>query len=408
MPTYLTFSSGNIAVPTTSRVATFATGSNPYSVAFHYNTADPANSFLFSADYSSTTISFHRLDPRPGGTSGTIPTTSRVATFATGSGPYSVAFYYNTADPANSFLFSADYGSNTISFHRLDPRPGGTSGTIPTTSRVATFATGTQPASVAFYYNTADPANSFLFSADYASNFISFHRLDPRPGGTSGTIPTTSRVATFATGSNPVSVAFYYNTADPANSFLFSADFNSSIISFHRLDPRPGGTSGTIPTTSRVATFATGSNPYSVAFHYNTADPVNSFLFSADFNSSIISFHRLDPRPGGTSGTIPTTSRVATFATGSGPISVAFYYNTADPANSFLFSANYFDGGLSFYRLDPGRTYFSVAAAQLAPPTLPFRINADYLIDNPGRLPVICCTTGRCQLNHFRPPHRTL
>jgi 6-phosphogluconolactonase (cycloisomerase 2 family) len=372
MPTYLTFASGNIAVPTTSRVATFATGSNPYSVAFYYNTADPANSFLFSADYSSTTISFHRLDPRPGGTSGTIPTTSRVATFATGSGPYSVAFYYNTADPANSFLFSADYGSNTISFHRLDPRPGGTSGTIPTTSRVATFATGSNPVSVAFYYNTADPANSFLFSADFNSSIISFHRLDPRPGGTSGTIPTTSRVATFATGSNPYSVAFHYNTADPVNSFLFSADYSSTTISFHRLDPRPGGTSGTIPTTSRVATFATGSNPYSVAFHYNTADPVNSFLFSADYSSTTISFHRLDPRPGGTSGTIPTTSRVATFATGSGPISVAFYYNTADPANSFLFSANYFDGGLSFYRLDPGRTYFSVAAAQLAPPTLPF------------------------------------
>ena len=183
-------------------------------------------------------------------------------------------------------------------------------------------------------------------------------------------VPITSRTATFATGTQPYSIAFHYNTENPASSFIFSADSGSNLLSFHRADPRPGGTSGTITTASRVATFA-GARPYSVAFHYNTADPANSFLFSAERGTGFLSFYRLDPRPGGTSGTITTASRVATFAAME-PYSVAFHYNTVDPANSFLIAADLSANLVTFYRINPGATYFSVAAAQLAPPTLPF------------------------------------
>jgi 6-phosphogluconolactonase (cycloisomerase 2 family) len=307
------------------RKATFDTGAGPFSVVSHEN---GASSYLFTADSGSNIISFYKFDPST--VSGTVTTASRTATFATGNSPRSVVFYENGS---SSYLFTADASSSIVSFYKFDPST--VSGTITTASRTATFATGTSPREVFFHYNGT---SSYLFTSDFTSNLISFYKFNPAT--VSGTITTASRTATFATGTGPRSLTFYENGA---NSFLFSGDFTSSIVSFYKFNPST--VSGTITTASRTATFATGTNPSSVNFHYNGT---SSYLFTSDFTSNIISFYKFDPAT--ISGTITTASRTATFDVKTRQYDLKFHYNGA---NSYIFNTEYNIKSIGFFKFNP-------------------------------------------------------
>ena len=216
---------------------------------------------------------------------------------------------------------------------------------VPIESRIATIETGLGPYYLNFHENGS---NSYLFSADYGSNIVSFYKFDPST--VSGTITTDSRTATFATGTNPFSVKFHENGS---NSYLFTSDSGSNIISFYKFDPAT--VSGTITTASRTATFATGAAPYYVDFHENGS---NSYLFSCDFSANIVSFYKFDPST--VSGTITTASRTATFALGTGSKFLTFHYNGV---NSYLFASSSTANIVSFYKFDPATISGTVTTA---------------------------------------------
>jgi hypothetical protein len=303
-----TSSSGAITAGSFAAQVTFATGTQPRSVAIGDIDGD-GKPDLAVANQGTNTVSVFRNTS----SSGSITTGSFAShiTFATGIGPQSVAIGDIDGD-GKPDLAIANNASNTVSVLRNTSSIGSiTSGSF---AVQATFATGTTPRSVAIGDIDGD-GKPDLAVANGASANVSVLRNTCSSGSiTSGSF---AAQVTFATGTNPQSVVIGDLDGD-GKPDLAVANFNTNNVSVLRNT----SSSGSIIIGSFAAhfTFATGTNPQSVVIGDIDGDGKPD-LAVANRNSNTVSIIRNTS----TGGSISSGSFAphVTFATGSNPISVA-------------------------------------------------------------------------------------
>ena len=339
-------SPSNIPNPT----KTLTVGSNPYSIALWYNPADSTKSIVATADYSSSGVSLHVIDFQNIGT-GNI--SSPTKTLIVGSVPYSVALWYNPVDSTKSIVATADSGSGRVSLHVIDFQNIGT-GSI--SSPTKTLTVGSNPYSVALWYNPSDSTKSIIATADSGSSRVSLHVIDFQNIGT-GNVSTPTK--TLTVGSNPYSVALWYNPVDSTKSIIATADAGSSRVSLHVIDFQNIGT-GNVSTPTKTLTV--GSVPYSVALWYNPVDSTKSIVGTVDNGSNRVSLHVIDFQNIGT-GNISSPTK--TLTTGVTPYSLSIWYNPVDSTKSIVATADTGSSKVSLYVID----FQNIGTGNISSPT---------------------------------------
>jgi hypothetical protein len=232
---------------------TFATGASPYSVATADMNGD-GKPDLAIANYRSNSVSVLLNTTAPGATT---PSYASQATFATGANPRSVSIGDLNGD-GKPDLAIANFYSNSVSVLLSTTAPGATT---PSYAAQATFATGTGPFSVSIGDVNGD-GKPDLAIANFNSNSVSVLLNTTAPGATT---PSYAAQATFATGSLPRSVSIGDLNGD-GKPDLAIANFNSDSVSVllnttapgatapSYADPRPRSPPGVFPVPSRSAT----------------------------------------------------------------------------------------------------------------------------------------------------------
>ncbi|MES2701542.1 MAG: FG-GAP-like repeat-containing protein [Bacteroidota bacterium] len=331
-----TSSSGSITSGSFTTHETFATGSNPYSVAIGDIDGD-GKPDLAVANYGSNTVSVYRNTS----SSGSIPTISfdEEVTFAAGSQPTSVAIGDIDGDGMPD-LATANLNSNTISVFRNTSSSGSiTSGSFATQ---VTFATGSNPRSVAIGDIDGD-GKPDLAVANLGSNTVSVYRNTSSSGSiTTGSFATQ---VTFATGSSPYSVVIGDIDGDGKPDLAVANQGSNTVSVF-----RNTGSSGSITTGSFATqvTFATGTQPYNVAIGDIDGDGKPD-LAVANNSSGTVSVLRNTSSGSITTGSFATQ---VTFATGSNPQGVAVGDIDGD-GKPDLAVANYSSNSISVLRNNP-------------------------------------------------------
>ena len=228
---------------------TFATGNNPRSVAVGDVNGD-GRPDLIVANLGSTTVSVLLNTTAAGATT---PTFAAGQTFATGSEPVSVALGDVNGD-GRPELIVANFNAGMVSV-LLNTTPAGA--TTPTFAAQQTFATGVEPNSVALGDVNGD-GRPDLAVANYYSNTVSVLLKTTTTGATT---PTFAAQLTFATGIEPNSVALGDINGDGLPD-LAVANRNSNTVSVLLNTTAAGATT---PSFAAQQTFATGSAPVSVA-----------------------------------------------------------------------------------------------------------------------------------------------
>ena len=289
----------------------FATGQGPWSVAF-----SPGGGLLAAANQAEAgTVSVFSVNQ----TSGALAQVAG-SPFATGANPQSVAF-----SPGGALLATANYGDGvgTVSVFSVNQ----TSGALTQVPGSPFAGTVDRPTSVAF-----SPGGGLLATANRFGDLatgdgaVSVFSVDQTSGAL---IPVPG--SPFATGIEPQSVAF-----SPGGTLLATPnEYNDSVSVFSvdqtlgALTPVPG------------SPFATGLEPASVAF-----SPRGGLLATANAtgsaNHGTVSVFSVDQ----TSGAL-TPVPGSPFATGSQPGSVAF-----SPGGGLLATANSNDNTVSVFSVD--------------------------------------------------------
>ncbi len=278
--THLTFAQRTFAPQ-----VTYATGTNPYSVAIGDLTGD-GRADLAVANSNINTISVYTNT----GSGSFAPQ----VTYNTGSNPYSVFIGDLTGD-GKADLAVANYISNTVSVYTNT----GSGSFAPQ----VTYATGSRPCSVAIVDLTGD-GKADLAVANRSSNTVSVYTNTG-----SGTF---APQVTYATGTSPYSVAIGDLTGD-GRPDLVVANSNSNTVSVYT-------NTGSGSFAAQV-TYATGSGPFSVAIGDLTGDG-KADLAVANNGSNTVSVYT-------NTGSGSFAAQV-TYATGLGPISVAIGDLTGD------------------------------------------------------------------------------
>ncbi|MES2703357.1 MAG: FG-GAP-like repeat-containing protein [Bacteroidota bacterium] len=315
-----TSSSGSITTSSFATHVTFATGEQPWSVAIGDIDGDGKPELAVANNASSTVSVYHNTGSSGSITSGSFATQ---VTYATGSNPYSVAIGDIDGD-GKADLAVADLGSATISVYRNTSSSGSiTSGSF--AARV-TFATGSNPISVAIGDIDGD-GKPDMAVANQGSNTISVLRNTSSSGSiTTGSFATQ---ITFATGINPRNVAIGDIDGD-GKPDLAVANLSSATVSVYRNTSSSGSiTSGSFATQ---VTFATGTDPVSVAMGDIDGDGKPD-LVTANNNSIAVSVIRNNPLIA-----VPAISSVspAVANTGSTVTITGTNFNTT-PANNIVF-----------------------------------------------------------------------
>ncbi|MBW4049172.1 MAG: lactonase family protein [Proteobacteria bacterium] len=196
-----------------------AAGLNPESVA-----VNPAGTFAFVANFGSDTISVYAIAPNTGALS---PVGSPIAT---GVNPYDIAI-----NPEGTFLYVANYGSANVSAYSISSK-----GTLAPIAG-SPFGSGAYPFSLAI-----NPAGTFAYVAnDDAPGSISAYSIDPISGAL------TSISSPIATGNNPHSI-----TIDPSGRFAYVANFGDNTASAYAI-----ASSGAL---THLGDVNTGAQPYAM------------------------------------------------------------------------------------------------------------------------------------------------
>src|SRR5262249_35882778 len=182
----------------------------------------------------------------------TIPSFAAQQTFATGTQPSSVAVGDVNGDGRPDLLV-ANNGSATVSVLLNTTAAGAT---IPSFAAQQTFATGTQPRSVAVG-RASGRGRAELLVANVAGATVS-RLLNTTAAG--ATIPSFAAQQTFATGTQPSSVAVGDVNGDGRPDLLV-ANFASDTVSVLLNTTAAGATT---PSFAPQQTFATGTRPRSV------------------------------------------------------------------------------------------------------------------------------------------------
>jgi len=296
--------------PSFAAQQTFATGSGPRSVAVADLNGD-GRPDLIVANYGSNTVSVLLNTTAPGATT---PSFAAQQTFATGYGPKSVAVADLNGD-GRPDLIVANEESNTVSVLLNTTAPGATT---PSFAAQHTFATGSLPVSVAVADLTGD-GRPDLIVANERDNSVSVLLNTTAPGATT---PSFAAQHTFATGSFPVSVAVADVNGDGRPDLIVANEY-SYTVSVLLNTTAPGATT---PSFAAQQTFATGSFPVSVAVADLTGDGLPD-LIVANVESDTVSVLLNTTAPGATT---PSFAAKQTFATGISPYSVAVADLTGD------------------------------------------------------------------------------
>ncbi len=148
--------------------------------------------FVYSANYGSTTVSAFAIDP----SSGRLEEIAGSPFFA-GAQPYSVAI-----DPEQHHLYSANWGSHDVSAFEIEPRTGRLD-ELP----AFRFRSGWYP-----YDIVVSPDNAHVYVANNGESTISAFDLDTR-----GELKTLTRPVPSDLGPYAMTVVFEGRLADPAS-----------------------------------------------------------------------------------------------------------------------------------------------------------------------------------------------
>lgn len=335
----------------------FTTGSTPTWATFWYNTATPSQSILFSADSGATRLSAFLIDPNSLGT-GSFGAATK--TFTTSSGPQAVVFWQNPVDITKSLLISCDRSGSRVSIFLLDPTNLGT-GSFGAATK--TFTTSTNPYSLWFWYNSTTPAQSIIFVACSGSARVEAFLVDAQNLGT-GSGGTATK--TFTTGAIPQSVVFFEHPSDATKSILFTADTGVPRLSAYVLDPYNLGT-GTVASPTKTFTLLSTSNVQAVAFYQHPTDLTKCILFAAEAGLNRLSAWTVDANSFGT-GSVSTPNR--TFGTLNTPINASFWYNGTTPIKSLLLSADRNSTNISAFQPFDIENAITVTAVSSIPSSL--------------------------------------
>ncbi|MCF8449062.1 MAG: FG-GAP-like repeat-containing protein, partial [Taibaiella sp.] len=333
-----TSSSGSITSASFATQVTFVTGSYPYSVAIADIDGD-GKPDLAVASYGSNGVSVHRNTSSSGSiTSGSFATH---VTFYTGNYPRSVAIGDIDGDGKPDLAVANDI-SNTVSVLRNTSSSGSiTSGSFAT--RV-TFTTELDPSSVAIGDIDGDGKPDLVVTNDGGTQKVSVLRNTSSSGSiTTGSFATH---VTFATGTRPLSVAIGDIDGD-GKPDLAVANYSSSTVSVYRNTSSSGSiTSGSF---AAQVTFATGSQPYSVAIGDIDGDGKPDLAVANQTSNNVSVLRNTSSSGSITSGSFATQ---VPFATGTNPYSVAIGDIDGD-GKPDLAVANYGSDNVSVLRNDP-------------------------------------------------------
>ena len=291
------------STPSFASQQTFATGTNPDSVAVRDVNGDGLPD-LIVANKSSNTVSV-LLNTTFAGAS--VPSFASQVTFATGTGPAAVVLGDVNGD-GRPDLIVANSGSNTVSV-LLNTTPAGAG--VPSFAPQVTFATGTSPVSVVLGDVNGD-GKPDLIVANSGSNTASVLLNTTTPGASS---PSFASQQTFATGSIPDSVALGDVNSD-GQPDLIVANSGSNTVSVLLNTTTLGAST---PSFASQETFATGSNPAAVAVGDLNGDGKPD-LAVANSGSGTVSV-LLDTTTPGSS--VASFTAQQAFAVGGSPVAVA-------------------------------------------------------------------------------------
>jgi len=311
----LTGASASVLLNTTAAVGatlsfaaqqTFATAVHPHAVAMADVNGDGVPDLLL-ADYGSNTVSVLLNTTVASAVTQSFAAEQVFVTGVTGAAPSSVVAADVNGD-GKPDLIVANYNSSSVAV-LLNTTVAGA--VTPSFAAQQSFATGTN----AFFVAAADingDGKLDLIVANYNGNTVSVFFNTTTAGAAT---PSFAAQQTFATGTNPVSVAAVDLNGD-GKVDLAVANFTGNTVSVLFNTTPPGAA---VPTFAVQQTFATGVHPYSVACADINGDG-EADLAIANHGDNTISVLLNTTAPGATT---PSFAAQRTFATGAAPSAVA-------------------------------------------------------------------------------------
>ena len=287
-------------VPSFATGQTFATGNGP-----NWVTAADLNGDglpdLIVANYSDNTVSVLLNTTAPGATT---PSFANQQTFATGSFPFSVTAADVNGDGLPDLIVANQEGGVSVLLNTTAP-----GATTPSFATQQTFAAGANPSSVAVADVNGDGLPDLIVTNENGKTVSVLLNTTP-PGATTLSFATQQ---TFATGNIPFSATAVDVNGDGLPD-LIVANEGDATVSVLLNTTAPGAT---VPSFAPQQTFATGSNPESIAAADVNGDGLPD-LIVANLGSSTVSVLLNTTAPGAA---VPSFATQRTFAANS-PFSV--------------------------------------------------------------------------------------
>jgi len=248
---------GTVAV--VSRTATFAASTGPRHVFMELVSSSVAR-LIIPCGGTGNTVHFYEFDPST--VSGSINSGSggiRYASFAGGSAPHWASYVRTSSTQA--YLAIAARSSAQIDLYAFNPTT--VSGATAATLRQAIFQVGSNPQVV---YLNINGSNSYLISADNGSNLCSLHKFNIAT--VTGTVTTASRITIACQGS--LSAMGVYPNGSKTLLFVGDGGASTPAAGLYILDPTTISSNRTL--ASRDCSFAVGNDPAGISFVENGAN----------------------------------------------------------------------------------------------------------------------------------------
>ncbi len=292
--------------------------------------------FAYAADQGANAISAYTISP----TTGQLSMVSG-SPFASGKAPASVA-----VTPSGRYAYAANSASGSISQYSVNPATGAL-----TELSTSPFALGVSPTASAI-----DPTGTVYLATDASANFIYSYEISSQ--GTFGSV-----LHKLKTGNHPIAVA-----VDPTGQLVYAPSSKDNQLNWGYL-LHPGG--GLEHGGQRIFT---GNSPSAIAI-----DPSGLYVYVTNQADNTISGWSINLSSLGNMLGFLTPIAGSPFPAGGSPDSILF-----EPTDHFAYVANYADGTVSAYSLNPGTGFLtpvagSPFAAGASPQSLGVDVTGSYL-----------------------------